>query len=96
MKRLVFSFLVLFLFCADGQAQHVVWPPESIKALTAEWKGERMPDGRPKVSDQLLERLKGLSMEEVWGSLRREGYNNQFENFAGTHGNSCQNPASWA
>ena len=26
-------------------------------------------------------------MEEVWGSLRRKGYNNQFENFAGTQQN---------
>lgn len=90
MKRFVFSFSVLFLFCVQSPAQHVVWPPESIEELTAEWKGERTPDGRPKVSDRLLERLKGLSMEEVWGSLRREGYNNQFENFAGIYGNSWE------
>jgi len=74
----------------DIQSQNVVWPPESIEELTAEWKGERTPDGRPKVSDELLERLKGLSMEEVWGSLRRKGYNNQFENFAGTYGNGWE------
>jgi len=90
MKRLIFSFLIPFLFCVDIQSQNVVWPPESIEELTAEWKGERTPDGRPKVSDELLERLKGLSMEEVWGSLRRKGYNNQFENFAGTYGNGWE------
>ena len=90
MKKLALSFCVLFFFNVDAQAQNVAWPPESIEALTAEWEGERMPDGRPKVSDQLLERLKGLSMEEVWGSLRGQGYNNQFENFAGTHGNSWE------
>ena len=89
MKRSVFSFFV-FLFCVDVQAQNVIWPPESIDELTAAWQGERTPDGRPKVSDELLERLKGLSMEEVWGSLRGKGYNNQFENFAGTYGNSWE------
>ncbi len=29
----------------------------SIVNLTTEWTGDRTPDGRPKVSDQLLERL---------------------------------------
>jgi 4-hydroxy-4-methyl-2-oxoglutarate aldolase len=90
MKRFTFSLCVLFLLNVDVQAQQVVWSAQSIEALTAEWKGERMPDGRPKVSDKLLERLKGLSMEEVWGSLRRKGYNNQFENFAGTYGNGWE------
>ena len=68
----------------------MVWPAESIKELTSEWTGERTPDGRPKVSDQLLERLKALSMEEVWGSLNREGYENQFENFAGMYQNGWE------
>ena len=38
-------------------AQEIAGSPEYIKALTAQWKGERFPDGRPKVSDDLLERL---------------------------------------
>lgn len=71
-------------------AQHVAWPAESIKELTAEWTGERTPDGRPKVSDALLERLKTLSMEEVWGSLRRQGYENQFENFGSVYENGWE------
>jgi 4-hydroxy-4-methyl-2-oxoglutarate aldolase len=59
--------------------QRVGSSPEYIKALTAEWKGERFPDGRPKVSDQILKRLKNISIEEAWGVLRNKGYNNQFE-----------------
>jgi len=78
---LVFSLALLGIYL---QAQNVVWPAESIKELTSEWTGERTADGRPKVSDQLLERLKALSMEEVWASLGSKGYKNQFENFAGT------------
>ena len=78
-KVLIFS---LFVFHLSLSAQNVVWPAENIRQLTSEWEGERTEDGRPKVSDELLERLKALSMEEVWASLRRQGYNNQFENFA--------------
>ena len=90
MKKLLLL-LVAFVWLGHfSQAQHVVWPAESIQALTSEWKGERTPDGRPKVSDALLERLKALSMEEVWGSLRRKGYENQFENFASTYENGWE------
>ena len=63
-------------FC---QAQRVGSSPEYIKTLTADWKGERLPDGRPKVSDAILERLKKVSMEEAWGVLRNKGYQNQYE-----------------
>ena len=68
-------------------AQNVTWPKERIIALTSDWTGERFPDGRPKVSDELLERLKGISMEEAWAALRQKGYYNQFENFNGASEN---------
>lgn len=60
-------------------AQQVTLTPEQIKGHTPEWKGERFPDGRPKVPDQLLERLKKIRLEEAWGVLRNRGYHNQFE-----------------
>ncbi|MEM1135189.1 MAG: RraA family protein [Bacteroidota bacterium] len=47
--------------------------------LTSEWKGERLPDGRPKVPDDIIERMKKISIEEAWGVLRGEEYHNQFE-----------------
>ncbi|TWR29191.1 RraA family protein [Mucilaginibacter pallidiroseus] len=47
--------------------------------LTSEWKGERFKDGRPKISDALIERAKNVGIEEAWTVLRNEGYNNQFE-----------------
>ncbi len=61
------------------RAQRVGSSPEYIKALTSSWKGERFADGRPKVSDALLARLKNISIEEAWGVLRNKGYNNQYE-----------------
>lgn len=77
-KLAVFSAAFL-LIAAAATAQNVGSSPEYIKALTPEWKGERLPDGRPKVSDAILERLKNISIEEAWGVLRNRGYNNQFE-----------------
>ena len=61
------------------RAQNVGSSPEYIKTLTANWKGERFPDGRPKVPDALLERLKNISLEDAWGVLRNKGFANQFE-----------------
>jgi 4-hydroxy-4-methyl-2-oxoglutarate aldolase len=53
--------------------------PEELIYLTSEWSGERFDDGRPKVPDEILERMKKVSIEEAWGVLRSKGYNNQFE-----------------
>lgn len=74
---ILISALVLCGFFAN--AQNVGSSPEYIKALTSEWKGERLPDGRPKISDAILKRLKNISIEEAWGVLRNKGYLNQFE-----------------
>jgi regulator of RNase E activity RraA len=69
----------LMIGCYFSNAQNVGSTPEYIKALTAEWKGERFPDGRPKVSDAILARLKKISIEEAWGVLKNKGFQNQFE-----------------
>lgn len=84
---LIATFILVTLF---SNAQSVKWSPEDIKLLTKEWTGERTPDGRPKVPDALLERLKAVSVEEVWSFLRGKGYQNQFENFASTYENGWQ------
>src|SRR5262249_54354805 len=52
---------------------------EQLVFLTAEWKGERFSDGRPKVPDEVLARIKKVSIEEAWGFLRSHGYQSQFE-----------------
>ncbi len=75
---LAFSGLLLFAK-TEATAQNVAASPEYIKALTSEWVGERSADGRPKVSDSILERLKNISIEEAWGVLRNKGYQNQYE-----------------
>jgi 4-hydroxy-4-methyl-2-oxoglutarate aldolase len=79
MKRTSIFILGLILAAVPALAQNVGSSPEYIKALTPEWKGERFPDGRPKVPDSILERLKNISIEEAWGVLRNKGYMNQYE-----------------
>lgn len=79
MKKRIVLFLTFFLGCILLHSQNVGSSPEYIKALTADWKGERFADGRPKVSDAILERLKRISIEEAWGVLRNKGFQNQFE-----------------
>ena len=79
MKKNILFFLLLLFAAATITAQQVTLTPEQIKGYTPEWKGERFPDGRPKVSDKMLERLKKVHLEEAWGVLRNKGYQNQFE-----------------
>ena len=90
MKKHTFLIIAFVAGSLLANSQSLKWSPDDIKALTPEWTGERTSDGRPKVSDALLERLKKLSMEEVWGFLENKGYENQFENFAGTLENGWQ------
>lgn len=52
---------------------------ESVANYTSEWKGERFADGRPKVSDDLLVRMRDVTLEEAWATLRSAGYNHQYE-----------------
>ncbi|MCH6199389.1 RraA family protein [Aquiflexum sp. LQ15W] len=52
---------------------------EEIIFLTSEWKGERFADGRPKISDELLERAKHIMVDDAWTVLKNEGYLNQYE-----------------
>ena len=79
MKKIAFLFLLAFCSLSVINAQGVGATPEYIKALTPEWKGERFPDGRPKIPDNLLERAKHIAIEAMWGPLRNLNYNNQFQ-----------------
>ena len=52
---------------------------ETIIRLTPEWKGERLPDGRPKVSQDILRRMRNITFEEAWAPLWDRGYRNNWE-----------------
>ncbi len=70
---------ILLLLLSIGYVNAQTTSKEQIVFLTSQWQGERFEDGRPKVADDILARMKNVSIEEAWGLLRNEGYNNQFE-----------------
>ena len=52
---------------------------ERVTFVTQEWQGERDKYGRPRVSDDILERMRYVSLEEAWGIVSNAGYHNKFE-----------------
>lgn len=83
--KIILSGLFLFavLSCnsllVNAQFNRVAMDREYIISLTSQWKGERLPDGRPFVSDNLLERLKKVVLTHAWGGLRKHKFNNQYQ-----------------
>jgi len=77
-KTILFLFLLVFTctFVLSTEAQTI--SKEKMIWLTPQWEGERFEDGRPKVSEDVLERMKHVSIEEAWGIIRGFGYHNQF------------------
>jgi len=67
---------VLVAPCIWGQVFSL--SKEQLMQYTAQNPFDRFPDGRPKVPDALLEKLKDMSAEEVLG-LNQRGYRNQWE-----------------
>ena len=68
--------LVLALLCGPffmqpAGAQVFKWTREEMVRYTPGNPFDRFPDGRPKVPDAILEKVKGLSAEEVFGIERR-------------------------
>lgn len=60
--------------------------PEELIDYTPEWTGERFADGRPKVPDGILERMRAVTITEAWGILRGDGFHHQYEGgFICTH-----------
>ena len=68
---------IIILLPARFMAQEVQISKERLISLTPEWKGERFPDGRPKVPDDLLRRMKAVSVEEAWAVMKNAGYGYQ-------------------
>ena len=69
--------VMLFACCFGAVAQQI--SKEELLFLTPEWKGERYPDGRPKVPDAILDRMKLVTLEEAWAVLRNENYKHQYD-----------------
>ena len=66
--------IVLLVFFLQTKSQQVQISKEQLIALTPAWKGERFADGRPKVPDNILKRMKQVSVEEAWAVMKNAGY----------------------
>ncbi len=58
---------------------HIQPTPEELIALTPLNPFERFPDGRPRVPDELLDRLLQATTEQAWVTMRDVNYRFQFE-----------------
>lgn len=72
---LFFSMAVCTVLPSSGQQVQI--SKEELIALTQEWKGERFPDGRPKVPDDIIRRMRSVSVEEAWATMSNAGYRYQ-------------------
>lgn len=79
MKKLSLFFLLCLIIGSINSIFSQTISKEELIFLTSEWKGERFPDGRPKIPDDLLRRARNLVIEDAWQILSNEGYINQFE-----------------
>ena len=78
-NRIVVFSACLFLGISFVSAMPFSLDREAMIKFTPQWEGERFPNGRPKVSDSILERMKLVDIEAAWVVLRNEGYEYQFE-----------------
>jgi len=69
----------MVVFPAVCKAQVLDLQRERLIQFTPEWTGERFPDGRPRVPDSILERMKYVTIEEAWSVLQDNGFDYQFE-----------------
>ncbi len=62
-----------------AQAQYGTFTKEQRILFTRQNPYPRFEDGRPRVPDEILERMKQVTIEEAWEVLRSHRYNSQFE-----------------
>jgi 4-hydroxy-4-methyl-2-oxoglutarate aldolase len=73
------NLLALLLLLFPAHAQVFTFTHDEMLKYTSQNPFDRFGDGRPKVPDAILEKVKGLSAEEVWAVLPGGGFRNQYE-----------------
>ena len=79
MRRLSITIAVLLAVTSHAQAQPGVLTTQQLIDYTPDWKGERFADGRPKVPDAILDRMKTVTLEEAWAVVTGAGFSHQYE-----------------
>lgn len=72
-KNSVYSVIMLLmawgLFSSSVYGQPTSLTKDEMTYYTSLWQGERFPDGRPKVSDDIIQRMRYVSVTEAWQFL---------------------------
>ena len=71
---IVFCTIYLVSFKVAGQQIS----KDELIFLTPEWEGDRFEDGRPKVADEILNRMKLVTLEEAWAVLKGANFRHQY------------------
>src|SRR5215468_7178885 len=77
-KVIAFAFVVGLVLPSLMQAQLLSFPKQDLVDYTAQNPFDRSTDGRPKIPDDLIDRARELSSEEVWAVLEEKGFHNQY------------------
>lgn len=70
--------LIVLFHPISANAQLISFSKQDLIDYTAANPFDRLSDGRPKVPDDLVERARGLSSEDIWATLQQKGFNNQY------------------
>src|SRR5205807_8807679 len=70
--------VITFIASGSTQAQLLNFSKQDLVDYTAQEPFDRLPDGRPKVPNDFLERARELSSEEIWAVLEQRGFHNQY------------------
>lgn len=76
LKKITITLSLSLCMHAGVNAQQI--SKEEMLFLTQKWTGERYEDGRPKVSDDILKRMKEVTHDEAWAVMKNEGYRYQY------------------
>lgn len=75
---MICGFVLAIALSPVASAQLLTFSKQDLIDYTAQNPFDRLPDGRPKVPDDLIERARGLTSEEVWAVLQQKRFNNQY------------------
>lgn len=71
--------MVILGAVSGAWAQQGFFTHDDVVKYTPDWHGDRFPDGRPKVPDAILDRMKTVTLEEAWATLQNAGFMHQYE-----------------
>src|SRR5215204_1409965 len=79
MRTILLALILVITTTSFAAAQPGLLTREALIEYTPDWKGERFADGRPKVSDAILDRMKQVTLEEAWAVVTGAGFSHQFD-----------------